>query len=224
MPTPHPIPRFLLPGGVRGLRAGISPGHLSLRNSANFTTTQTKRNSNDPKRTLSQPDKFRPPSHPARRVVQTRNGKIQTREPVNYPGPRLSDKEREAQKNRQYPNMFPPEGTVMFKFLTSRWIHIWIAMVLSFSFHIPIYISISHTFSYTKQEAKWYKHTGRPNNPRNIHIHHQLPPKLTLRAPPPALVRPPHVSVFDRVARDVRLPDARAAHVCADAREAHAAG
>ncbi|PLN81042.1 hypothetical protein BDW42DRAFT_185719 [Aspergillus taichungensis] len=132
MPTPHPIPRFLLPSGLRGLRTGISRGHnISSQTKRNLTTTQPKRNSNsniDPKRTLAQPDKFRPPSHPARRVVQTRNGKIQPREPFNYPGPRLSDKEREAQKNRKYPNMFPPEGTVMFKFLTSRWIHIWIAM------------------------------------------------------------------------------------------------
>ncbi|PKY01646.1 hypothetical protein P168DRAFT_274172 [Aspergillus campestris IBT 28561] len=127
MPTPHPIPRFLLPGGLRGIIPRRSP--LSMRPSAPFTTSTPKsNNTNDPKRTLSQPDKFRPPSHPARRVVQTRNGKVQTREPVNYPGPKLSDKEREAQKNKQYPHMFPPEGTVMFKFLTSRWIHIWIAM------------------------------------------------------------------------------------------------
>jgi hypothetical protein len=56
--------------------------------------------------------------------VQTRNGRV-----VNYPGPKLSEKEEAEQKTRQYPNMFPPEGTVMFSFLTSRWIHIWIAMV-----------------------------------------------------------------------------------------------
>jgi hypothetical protein len=29
--------------------------------------------------------------------------------------------------------MFPPEGTVMHKFLTSKWIHVWIAMVRTYS-------------------------------------------------------------------------------------------
>ncbi|KAJ5093679.1 hypothetical protein N7456_009540 [Penicillium angulare] len=74
---------------------------------------------------LEKPDKFRPPSHPQRAVnpaTRTASG-----QPINY-GPRLTAAQRETQNKTQYPNMFPPEGTVMFKFLTSRWIHIWIAM------------------------------------------------------------------------------------------------
>lgn len=123
------IPRFLLPRGI--------PSH-TLR----YVRTTSRRNfssstglgaaAEGKPRTLGQPDKFRPPSHPARRVVQTRNGKVvnqNVREPFNYPGPKLSEKEIEEQKTKRYPNMFPAEGTVMFKFLTTRWIHAWIAMV-----------------------------------------------------------------------------------------------
>lgn len=85
----------------------------------------------DKQRILAKPDKFRPPSHPQRKVLrQRRDGTVvDPTEPHNYPGPPLSAEEKEAQKTRRYPNMFPPEGTVMFKFLTSRWIHVWIAMV-----------------------------------------------------------------------------------------------
>lgn len=68
------------------------------------------------------------------------------------------------------------------------------------------------------------RYKGRPNNPRNIHLHHQLPPILPLRAPAPRMVRPADLTILDRVARDECIPDARAAYVCADAREAHAAG
>jgi hypothetical protein len=64
-------------------------------------------------------------------VLQTRDGKPVVREPLNYPGPPLSAKEKEEQATKRYPNMFPPEGTVMHKFLTTRWIHAWIALVCS---------------------------------------------------------------------------------------------
>jgi hypothetical protein len=60
------------------------------------------------------------------------------REPFNYPGRPLTAQEKEEQKTKRYPNMFPAEGTVLFKFLTSRWIHVWIAMVFS-SFHPSFY-------------------------------------------------------------------------------------
>ncbi|KAL3462872.1 hypothetical protein BJX64DRAFT_134673 [Aspergillus heterothallicus] len=122
------IPPFLLPRGIptsRTLIALSTRGTTTASRASQFSrrcaSSTTK--DNGKQRTLAQPDKFRPPSHPARRVVQTRNGKV-----VNYPGPKLSEKELAEQKTRQYPNMFPPEGTVMFSFLTNRWIHIWIAM------------------------------------------------------------------------------------------------
>jgi hypothetical protein len=127
---PSTIPPFLLPRGIPTSRTLLA---LSTRRTTNAATklqqisrrcASSTSKDNGKQRTLEQPDKFRPPSHPARRVVQTRNGRV-----VNYPGPKLSEKEEAEQKTRQYPNMFPPEGTVMFSFLTSRWIHIWIAMV-----------------------------------------------------------------------------------------------
>ncbi|KAI9368443.1 hypothetical protein BJX61DRAFT_218912 [Aspergillus egyptiacus] len=119
--APLTISNFLLPRGIPSNRTLLA---LSTRNAArNPPRRCASSSSNEKPRVLAKPDKFRPPSHPARRVVPTRNGKV-----VNYPGPPLSEKEKEERNTRKYPNMFPPEGTVMFKFLTSRWIHIWIAM------------------------------------------------------------------------------------------------
>lgn len=137
---PITIPQFLLPRGVPSTRTLHALRHHNNRRiipsaatstPRTFTTTPIPQQDDSKPRVLSQPDKFRPPSHPARRVVQTRNGKVVNAGPVNYPGPKLSEKEKEEQKTRRYPHMFPPEGTVMFKFLTSRWIHVWIAMVLA---------------------------------------------------------------------------------------------
>lgn len=152
------IPQFLLPRGIssRTLRCAATAQAVALpatavalpataaaaRRGFSSSTPQRKQSaaaagnnaSKEKKaRTLAQPDKFRPPSHPARRVLQTRDGKAVVREPYNYPGPALSAKEKEEQQTKRYPNMFPPEGTVMHKFLTTRWIHAWIAMVCSLS-------------------------------------------------------------------------------------------
>ncbi|KAL3474957.1 hypothetical protein BJX99DRAFT_169297 [Aspergillus californicus] len=125
IPRGNPTPRALL-----ALSRSISPrtpnNHTGIARRCAFSSSSAsseQKNDHQKTRVLEKPDKFRPPSHGARRVVQTRNGKV-----VNYPGPRPSEKEKEEQKTREYPTMFPPEGTVMFKFLTSRWIHIWIAM------------------------------------------------------------------------------------------------
>jgi hypothetical protein len=131
--APITIPQFLLPRGIPSPRTLHALTRRSKPRTLATTVPSSRRcassdNSSKP-RVLAQPDKFRPPSHPARRVVQTRNGRVVSPGPINYPGPRLSEKEKEEQKHRKYPNMFPPEGTIMYKFLTSRWIHIWIAMV-----------------------------------------------------------------------------------------------
>lgn len=129
MPT---IPAFLVP---RGLPSARSLHGLALRRRRKPRTEQcafsTSSKRSDNPRVLEKPDKFRPPSHPARRVVQTRNGRVVGSGPVNYPGPKLSEQEKEEKRTKQYPNMFPPEGTVMHRFLTSRWIHVWISMVSS---------------------------------------------------------------------------------------------
>ncbi|KAJ5594870.1 uncharacterized protein N7459_001078 [Penicillium hispanicum] len=132
---PTPIPPFLLPRGLpsaRALRTLQQHRRTSINTRAeagprcfSATSQPAKAKQSDNARILSQPDKFRPPSHPQRIVNPARTSP--SGQPINY-GPGLTPEQREAQNKKQYPNMFPPEGTVMFKFLTSRWIHIWIAM------------------------------------------------------------------------------------------------
>ena len=70
---------------------------------------------------LEQPDKFRPPSHPARLNAR--------RVPRSYPGPPLPKAEKEAQATRKYPHTFPNEGTRMYWFLTNKYVHLWITLV-----------------------------------------------------------------------------------------------
>ncbi|CAI7627964.1 unnamed protein product [Penicillium manginii] len=130
---PASIPHFLLPRGLptaRTLRTLQQQQYIGLTTRASrqcFSSTSpvSKGRTTDKSRTLSQPDKFRPPSHPQRLVNPARTSP--SGQPINY-GPRLTAEQREAQNKKQYPSMFPPEGTVMHKFLTSKWIHVWIAM------------------------------------------------------------------------------------------------
>ncbi|KIX04057.1 uncharacterized protein Z518_07610 [Rhinocladiella mackenziei CBS 650.93] len=76
--------------------------------------------SSDPNKpiVLEQPDKFRPPSHPAR---------LSRRVPRAY-NQGTTAEERERQKTRTYPHMFPKKGSFMHWFLTDRRIHLWITM------------------------------------------------------------------------------------------------
>lgn len=87
-----------------------------------FRTASFQRGTADPTKpiVLEKPDKFRPPSHPQR---------INRRAPRNYPGPKLSEPELEAQKTRRYPHTFPNPGTKLHWFLTTWWIHLFITMV-----------------------------------------------------------------------------------------------
>ncbi|RHZ57081.1 uncharacterized protein CDV56_102577 [Aspergillus thermomutatus] len=153
------IPQFLLPRGIPSPRTLHALTRRSNPSTLATTVPSSRRcassdNSSKP-RVLAQPDKFRPPSHPARRVVQTRKGRVVSG-PINYPGPRLSEKEKEEQKHRKYPNMFPPEGTMMYKFLTSRWIHIWIAMgVLTSLATFTFTTNFKHTSPYAHLLPPW---------------------------------------------------------------------
>ncbi|KAJ5923732.1 hypothetical protein N7454_008977 [Penicillium verhagenii] len=132
---PNPIPHFLLPRGLPSARTlrTLQHQHRSLNSNSSprsfSTTSAVSRMNKKPEtrksRILEKPDKFRPPSHPQRLVTPV--ARTPAGQPVNY-GASLTAAEREAQNKKQYPTMFPPEGTVMFKFLTSRWIHVWIAM------------------------------------------------------------------------------------------------
>ncbi|CAG8931451.1 unnamed protein product [Penicillium salamii] len=124
---PNPIPGFLLP---RGPPSALMLRTLQRQNARSFTSTSAalkKAKSTTPKpRVLEKPDRFRPPSHPQRLVTPSPKGAPPGQQ-FEY-GPRTTEKERVEQSQTQYPGMFPPEGTVMHRFLTSKWIHIWISM------------------------------------------------------------------------------------------------
>ncbi len=70
---------------------------------------------------LEQPDKFRPPSHPARLNRPRRS-------PAAYNQGSTSE-EKVRQQGKSYPNMFPNKGTFMHWFLNDRRIHLWITIV-----------------------------------------------------------------------------------------------
>lgn len=150
------IPQFLLPRGIPTTTATLL---RTLRTTPKRTLSSTRQPQKQPESSknylLEKPDKFRPPSHPSRRVVQTRNGRTIPRDPVNYPGPKLSEKEIEEAKRRQYPHMFPPEGTLMYKFLTNRWIHVWIALGVLTSL-------ATFTFTTTFKHSSPYAHLLPP--------------------------------------------------------------
>jgi hypothetical protein len=73
---------------------------------------------------LGQPDKFRPPSHPARRPAARHRKRL-------YYGPQTSSEQKATFDSKQYPYSFPPRKTFMHWFLTTRSIHIWISLVRS---------------------------------------------------------------------------------------------
>ena len=74
---------------------------------------------------LEQPDKFRPPSHPSTLTRRKkRNSSL-----YHYYGRNLSKEEKQELDSKQYPYMFPPQGSFTHWFLTNRSIHLWIAFV-----------------------------------------------------------------------------------------------
>jgi hypothetical protein len=74
---------------------------------------------------LEQPDKFRPPSHAARLVKGRPRGS--TLGGAYNQG--STTREREEQKTRSYPHMFPEKGTFMHAFLTTPVYHLLITLV-----------------------------------------------------------------------------------------------
>ncbi|KAJ5549927.1 hypothetical protein N7535_002129 [Penicillium sp. DV-2018c] len=126
---PTPIPHFLLPRGppsALALRALSRQSAQRNFSSTSATWAKKTKSTKSNQHVLEKPDRFRPPSHPQRYVAPSPKA-APPGQPFEY-GPRTTEKERIEQTTKQYPGMFPPEGTVMYKFLTSKWIHIWIAM------------------------------------------------------------------------------------------------
>lgn len=114
------IPRFLLPlqGPLwRGVRIPLSQ-NIHIR----FASSSSKPPSSSPAKpiVLEKPARFNPPSHGSR---LKRNSV-----PRHY-GPELTDAERLAQTQKNYPGMMAPEGTWAHWFWNSRLLHTLITMV-----------------------------------------------------------------------------------------------
>jgi len=78
---------------------------------------------------LEKPDKFRPPSHAARRHARSTTGMYGQGAAFNQS---MNAAERLRSMQKTYPHMFPNEGTTMHWFLTTRWVHVFISMVRFF--------------------------------------------------------------------------------------------
>lgn len=127
------IPRFLLPRGPLLLRPQTrlllqhTPGlrHASTPAkglSAEFLRRRAAQQQKAaPAPVIPQPDKFRPPSHSARKPNRNVENKIY--------GPPVSEEDKKRMATKKYPNMMSPEGTFSYWFFHNKSIHLWITMV-----------------------------------------------------------------------------------------------
>jgi hypothetical protein len=133
------IPRFLLPRGPLLLRPQT---RLLLQNPALLRHASTpakslsaeflrRRAAQQQKEkappVIPQPDKFRPPSHSARKPNRNLENRI-------YGAP-VSEEDKKRMATKKYPNMMSPEGTFSYWFLHNKAIHLWITMVRSHLHH-----------------------------------------------------------------------------------------
>jgi hypothetical protein len=104
-------------------RQGARPPRFPLQ----LTSSRRYASTNNPSKpiVLEQPDQFRPPSHGARQAKS--RGRVSTLQGAYNQS--STNTEREAQKKKSYPHMFPEKGTFMNWFLTNKVVHIFIAMV-----------------------------------------------------------------------------------------------
>jgi hypothetical protein len=138
------IPRFLLPRGPLLLRPQT---RLLLQNPALLRHASTpakglsaeflrRRAAQQQKEkappVIPQPDKFRPPSHSARKPNRNLENRI-------YGAP-VSEEDKKRMATKKYPNMMSPEGTFSYWFLHNKAIHLYITMVHP-TFTTPLYIT-----------------------------------------------------------------------------------
>ncbi|KPI43189.1 uncharacterized protein AB675_6866 [Cyphellophora attinorum] len=122
-------------------RQRASPLTFSL----SHTSQRRYASTNDPSKpiVLEQPDQFRPPSHGAR-LAKSRSRGSTLHGAYNQSS---TNTEREAQKKKSYPHMFPEKGTFMNWFLTNKVIHIfiafWILIVLSITTWLQTFAATS---------------------------------------------------------------------------------
>jgi hypothetical protein len=124
------IPRFLLPRGpllLRPQRRLLLPSHANIRHASTpakgLPADLVRRKAAQQQKTtpvIPQPDKYRPPSHSARKPNRNLENKIY--------GPPISEEDKKRMATKKYPNMMSPEGTFSHWFLNNRVIHLWITM------------------------------------------------------------------------------------------------
>lgn len=127
------IPRFLLPRGPLLLRPQLrlaQPGfHARYASAPSKGLTEEFRRRQEAMLkqrqkappVIPQPDKYRPPSHSARKPNRNLENKIY--------GPRLTEEDKKRMATKKYPNMMSPQGTFSYWFFHNKAIHLWITLV-----------------------------------------------------------------------------------------------
>lgn len=130
MSTPLPLPRFLLPQSSSLWRTTtLSPVTRRLASTKPPSKSPSKPPSNPSKppgggpRVLAQPERFNPPSHGSR--LPRPGG---PRQPQHYGGA-LSQSELLAQVRKEYPGLMAPMGSLAYRVIYSKWIHLTITLV-----------------------------------------------------------------------------------------------
>jgi len=146
--SPSMIPRFLLPrsgllwrggpsskalrninvnnngNGIR-IRFASSSSSSSSSSSNPTVTSSSSSTSTKPKpRVLEKPERFNPPSHGAQ--LPRKNGM-----PRHYGGD-LSKEEVLTQIRKEYPGLMAPSGSLAYRVIYSKWVHLTITIVSSF--------------------------------------------------------------------------------------------
>ncbi|KAL8866947.1 MAG: hypothetical protein Q9198_008701 [Flavoplaca austrocitrina] len=130
------IPRYLLPGLEVPCKRNPRLLFSALRHRGFLCRNATTGTGSSKPRALEKPAKFYPPSHPQRLTKRTM--------PRQYPGPPLSQAQREEQKVKKYPHMMPAEGTFMFWFLNSRMLHMGICLSVLLSLSVFVFVENFH--------------------------------------------------------------------------------
>lgn len=128
MSTPLPLPRFLLPQSSSLWRTTtLSPITRRLASSKPSPSKPTSKPSTSKPpssgpRVLAQPERFNPPSHGSR--LPRAGGP----RPQHYGGA-LSQSELLAQVRKEYPGLMAPMGSLAYRVIYSKWIHLTITLV-----------------------------------------------------------------------------------------------
>lgn len=127
----------------RNLRQSPRESPATAHSTRLFHISRPAPASNEPSKpiVLEKPDRFRPPSHAARRNARSTTAVYGAGAAYNQG---MTERERLASKTKSYPNMFPEEGTRMHWFLTTRWVHLFIAMVRSATLGMGLRMNADH--------------------------------------------------------------------------------